>query len=233
MNLDNILVCITNHNNNENAIHLKNNLSNYFETIIIDSESDNVLDEFDVKLNNVYYTGLFNESFNQTKIRNKEYCFFIASDVYINDFEKLAHCVESLDEDVYVYAPSSRGQSHAHCKNFSSYSLREVPYLEGFCFLSNIKVVDDLYPVSLEKNKYGFGIDLLMGLNCIKRLRKICVVDDRIEIYHREGTGYDMGAALRDMYNWMFNDFDDIVKEYTILYSKSPGYEKLLNYLKL
>ena len=233
MNLNNILVCITNHNENENAIHLKNNLSSYFDTIIIDSESDIVLDEFDIKLPNVYYTGLLNESFKQSIERNKDYCFFIASDVYINDFKKLSECILSLDENVYVWAPSSKGQSHIHCKNLDSGNIREVPYVEGFCFLSNIKVVDSLYPISLERNKYGFGIDLLMGLNCIKRLGKICAVDDRIEIYHREGTGYDQSKALRDMYTWMFNEFDDIVKEYTFIYSKSPGYEKLLEYLKL
>jgi hypothetical protein len=232
MNIDEILVCITNHNNNENAIKLKKEFSEYFETIIIDSKSNIVIDDFDVKLNNVYYTGLLNQSFKETIDRNKKRCFFIASDVYIDNSLEIKNFISSLDEDIYLWAPSSRGQSHLHCKNQNSKNFREVPYLEGFCFLSNVEVVKNLYPISTVKNKYGFGIDLLMGFNCIKVLKKKCVIDDRVEIYHREGTGYDQSKALFDMYNWMLSNFNNDVVEYTKLYSISPGYTKLLEYLK-
>lgn len=237
MNRKDILVCITNHNSNENAIELRNNFSEYFDTIIIDSKSDVIEDEFDIKLGNVYYTGLFNESVNQCKVRNKKYLFFIASDVYCD--QKISELVESLGDDIYLWTPSSRGQSHYHCKNFKTESFREVPYLEGFCFLSHIDCFDSLYPVSMEKNLYGYGIDLLLGYNCVKKLRKKCVVDDRVEIYHKEGTGYNQSKALNDMYNWMMSEFDNDVKQYTVLYSKSwdsiigsSDYKKLLDYLR-
>jgi hypothetical protein len=78
-----------------------------------------------------------------------------------------------------------------------------------------------------------------LGYNCIKRLGKKCLIDDRVEIYHKEGTGYDQGKALQDMYNWMLSSFDDGVKNYTVLYSRSwdsnirsSDYKKLLEYLK-
>lgn len=232
MNKEDILVCITNHNSNQNAIELKNNFSEYFDTIIIDSKSDVIEDEFDVKLGNVYYTGLFNESIKQCKERGKKYVYFIASDVYYEDYQKVSELIETLDDGVYLWAPSSRGQSHTHCKNLSSNGLREVPYLEGFCFLSHVDCCDNLAPVSLERNLYGYGIDLLLGYNCVKRLRKKCVVDDRVEIYHKEGTGYNQSKALQDMYNWMLSAFDDGVKQYTVLYSRVPGPENLLKYLK-
>jgi len=232
MNKEDILVCITNHNSNDNSIELKRGFSEYFDTIIIDSKSDVVMDEFDVKLGNVYYTGLFNESIKQCKERNKKYLFFIASDVFVDDYFKISEIVNGLTDDIYCWAPSSNGQSHKHCKNLKTNCFREVPYLEGFCFLSHLDCFDNLYPISMERNLYGYGIDLLIGLNCIKRLGKKCVIDDRLEIYHKEGTGYDQGKALKDMYEWMINDFDNIVKIYTALYSKSPGYEKLLEHLK-
>lgn len=239
MNKEDILVCITNHNSNKNAIDLKIRFSEYFDTIIIDSKSDQVLEEFDVKLDNVYYTGLFNESVSQCKLINKKYLFFIASDVYFDDYKKVSELIESLEEDIYLWTPSSRGQSHYHCKNFKTKSFREVPYLEGFCFLTNLENCDNLFPVSLEKNLYGYGIDLLLGYNCIKRLRKKCVVDDRVEIYHKEGTGYNQGKASKDMYSWMMSNFDGGVKEYAILYNRSwnssigsSDYKKLLEYLK-
>jgi hypothetical protein len=240
MNKENILVCITNHNSNENAINLKNGFSEYFETIIIDSKSSKIEDEFDIKLENVYYTGLVNESIRQCKLRNKKYLFFIASDVYYENYEKVSELILNLDNDVYLWSPSSRGQSHYHCKNFRTNSYREVPYLEGFSFLTNIECFEGLYPISLEKNLYGYGIDLILGYKCIKNLKKKCVVDDRIEIYHKEGTGYNQSKALQDMYQWMMSDFDDDVKKYTILYSRSwdnninsSDYKKLLEYLKI
>jgi hypothetical protein len=233
MNKNDILVCITNHNSNKNSIELKKGFSKYFDTIIIDSESSEIEDEFDVKLGNVYYTGLFNESVKQTKDRNKKYVYFIASDVFYGDYQKVSELVDTLDDDVYLWSPSSSGQSHHHCKNFKTDSIREVPYLEGFCFLTHIECCDNLYPVSLDRNLFGYGIDLLLGYNCIKRLGKKCVIDDRVEIYHKEGTGYDQGKALQDMYKWMLSSFDDGVKEYTVLYSRSWDSKKLLEYLKL
>lgn len=232
MDINNILICITNHNYNENAIHLKNNFSKYIETIIIDSKSNDVLEDFDLKLDNVYYTGLFNESVNQTKLRNKDYLFFIASDVYVNDFEKIIESIKSLDDDIYLWGPSSKGQSHLHCKNFKTDSIRECPYLEGFTFLTRIECCDLIYPIDNTINKYGYGIDLLLGFNCIKNLKKKCVVDDRVEVYHTEGTGYDQGKALNEMYNWMYYCFDNPVKDYTVFYSTSPGADKLLLKLK-
>lgn len=232
MKNEEILVCITNHNNNENAKKLKNIFSNFFDSIIIDSGSDDVDKEFDIKLKNVYYSGLFNKSVEETEKRNKKYLFFIASDVLINNYEKINKIISNLEDNIYLWAPSSKGQSHEHCKNFNSGGYREVPYLEGFTFLSHISLTKELYPVSLEDNLYGYGIDLLLGHNCIKIFNKKCVVDDRVEIYHREGTGYDQKKALKDMYNWMLSNFDNNVKTYTLLYNKSPGYKKLLKFLK-
>lgn len=233
MNKNDILVCITNHNSNENAIALKKGFSKYLDTIIIDSKSSVIEDEFDVKLGNVYYTGLFNESVNQCRLRNKKYLFFIASDVFFYDYEKTVELIESLEDDIYLYSPSSKGQSHQHCKNLSSGGLREVPYLEGFCFMTHIDCCEFLHPISLERNLFGYGIDLLLGYDCVKKQRKKCVIDDRVEIYHKEGTGYNQGKALQDMYNWMGNDFDNSIREYTVLYSRVPGYTKLLEHLRL
>lgn len=232
MKVEDILVCITNHNSNDNAKALKENLSNFFDTIIIDSKSDIIESEFDIKLANVYYTGLYNESVKQTEKYGKKYLFFIASDVFIDDYEKIFNVISKLDDDIYLWAPSTNGQSHIHCKPQITNGFREVPYLEGFCFLTHMDCTNNLNPISTDINKYGFGIDLLLGYNCVKVLQKKCVVDDRVTVYHKEGTGYDQGKALMDMYNWMYNNFDNSVREYTIIYSGSPGYEKLLEHLK-
>ena len=231
MNLNNILVCITNHNDNDNAISLKSFFSKHVETIIIDSKSDIVSTCFDVKLDNVYYTGLYNESVNQCLLRGKQYLYFIASDVFIDENSNIFEVIESLDDNVNLWAPSSRGQSHTHCKNESSNGMREVPYLEGFTFLVKVDICKQ-FNIDINHNKFGYGIDLLLGFYCFKLYGRGCYVDDRIEVYHREGTGYDQGVALGEMYKYLLNYSDLSVRDYIHYYSKSPGYLNLLNYLK-
>lgn len=232
MKLEDILVCITNHNCNENAIDLKSKFSKHFESIIIDSKSIEDSNHFDIKLENVYYTGLFNESVAECKRRNKKYLFFIASDVYYDNINNIKDIVLDINDDIYLWAPSTKGQSHEHCKNMNTDGVRDVPYLEGFTFLINIEVCDIIYPVDINLNKFGYGIDILLGYNTIFNYKKRCVVDDRHEVYHKEGTGYDQMKALQDMYNWMMNNFNEDVRNYTVLYSKSPGYKVLLEELK-
>ena len=76
-----ILVTITNHNFNKNAIKHKSNFSKYFHCIIIDSGSQEQPDEFDIKMDNVFYTGLWNESVKQALKRKAKWLLFVASDI--------------------------------------------------------------------------------------------------------------------------------------------------------
>jgi hypothetical protein len=69
-------------------------------------------------------------------------------------------------------------------------------------FLVETALCDVVYPVDRRSNRYGYGIDILLGYACIKRNRKRCVIDDRVEVRHREGSGYPQDAALRTMYRW-------------------------------
>jgi len=231
MNLNKILVCITNYNDNDNAKNLKEKFSEYIDTIIIDSGSKDQIKEFDIKLDNVYYTGLYNESVNQCIIRNKEYLYFIASDVFIESIPSIIEVLNTLNDDIYLWAPSSKGQSHQHCKNKSTNSYRKVAYLEGFTFLVNIDVCRKFYPINRTNNFYGYGIDILLGYYTINDFKKLCVVDDRIEVYHREGTGYNQNIALQEMYNW-FTNMDKDTLEYIIYYSKGSNSEQLIKFIE-
>lgn len=201
MNNNDILVCITNHNNNDNAFKLKAQLSLYFDVVLIDSGSDDNTG-FDVKLPNVYYTGLFNESIRLTKEKGKKYLYFIASDVFIEDAKSIWECIKDLNDDIYTWAPSSKGQSAKQCKNMNTAFIRDVNYVEGFTFLAKIDVLEPFYPVSLIDNKYGYGLDLLTGYYC-KELGGRCVVDDRVEVYHKEGTGYNSTEATQYMNHYL------------------------------
>ena len=231
MDLNKILVCITNHNDNDNAKKLKKEFSEHIDTIIIDSGSNEKLDEFDLNFDNLYYSGLYNESVNQCLIRNKEYLYFIASDVFIEQVSSIVEIIKNLNSDIYLWAPSSKGQSHQHCKNRNTNSYRNVAYLEGFTFLVNIKVCEKFYPIDRNSNFYGYGIDILLGYYTINEFKKLCVVDDRVEVYHREGTGYNQSTALKEMYNW-FTNMDKDVLEYIIYYSKGSNSEQLIKFIE-
>ena len=231
MDLNKILVCITNHNNNDNSKKLKKEFSEYIDTIIIDSGSTEKLDDFDLKLDNIYYSGLYNESINQCLIRNKEYLYFIASDVFIDQVSSIVDIIINLNDDIYLWAPSSKGQSHEHCKNKNTNGYRNVSYLEGFTFLVNIEVCKKFYPINRINNFYGYGIDILLGYYTINEFKKLCVVDDRVEVYHLEGTGYNQNIALQEMYNW-FSKMDKDVVEYILFYSKGSNSDQLIKFIE-
>jgi hypothetical protein len=103
--------------------------------------------------------------------------------------------------------------------------------LEGFTFLVNIKVCEKFYPIDRNSNFYGYGIDILLGYYTINEFKKLCVVDDRVEVYHREGTGYNQSTALQEMYNW-FTNMDKDVVEYIIYYSKGSNSEQLIKFIE-
>ena len=201
----NILVTVVNYNLNDAAINLKTILSSKFENvIIIDSGSKKQPDEFDIKLENVGYSGLFNRASQEMIDKNYDWLFLICSDVVMkkSDVEKLKINIDALPEDVGVYSPSSTGQSHQHCKNRQSGGLRDVLFVEGFIFAASRKIIEKVYPVDLNINKLGHGVDSYKGFLCLKNKLR-CVIDDNIIIFHREGTGYSTVEASNQWLNWM------------------------------
>ena len=204
MKIEDILVCINNYNCNENANKLKQEfIKSGFYTIIIDSGSDLQEESFDIKLGNVYYNGLLNQSIESTISFDKQYMFFIASDVLIEDIDKLKLYITNLSSDIYLYSPSSKGQSHPWCKNRNTNDLRDVIFIEGFIFLSHINILKTIYPINLDVNRLGYGLDILLGYKSYKTFNKRCVIDDRFTVYHKEGTGYNTNRATIEMNNWI------------------------------
>ncbi len=211
--MKNVLVAITNRNWNDNAVKLKEGFSKHYETIIIDSKSKEDNHNFDVRLNfNGYYTGLYNEAVDQMRARGKDWLFFIASDVIIDDVDLVVECLEDIpNENIWTWAPSSNGQSHQHCKPVQGNQLRQVPYLEGFCFMSH---KDILFDVKWHENHLGYGIDVVLGYETYKKGKHVAV-DDRVQIYHTPGTGYNQNTASQLMYRWMgLNGYTELANAY-------------------
>jgi hypothetical protein len=204
MSANNILAAVVNYDHNPQAVHLKKQLSAAFDTIIIDSGSPVQLDEFDIKLENVGYSGLFNAAAAQTIAQDYEWLFLICSDVTIRseDVRPLRSYMNQLGEDIGVYSPSASGRCHAHCRNAATVGLRDVLYVEGYTFLARRSILDKVYPVDLELNRLGWGLDVCKGYAC-KTAGLRCVVDDRITVHHETGTGYSTKAARSQMLAWM------------------------------
>lgn len=203
--MKNTLVTIVNHNLNYEAINLKNIFKEHFKSvIIIDSGSDLQPDEFDIKLPNVGYSGLFNRAVKEVIEKEYDWLLFICSDVVMkkSDAEKLKNQINMLSDDIGVYSPASTGQSHKHCKNMQSGNLRDVVFVEGFIFVANKKILEQIYPVDVNVNKLGHGLDAYKGYLCVKNKMR-CVIDDTVVVYHREGTGYNTNEASSQFLQWM------------------------------
>jgi len=204
--MNNNIVCIVNHNYNDNAILLKERFHKYIsDTIIIDSKSDIVEESFEIKLENVGYSGLFNKAIELGLEKNKDGILFICSDVFIkkNHVEKIVDKINFLDQkEIGVYCPSSWGQSHAHCKKRPGGGLRNVVFVEGFMFYASVEILKQMYPVDLNINKLGYGLDAHKGMLCLKN-NKRCVIDDDIDVYHTEGTGYSTNEATSQFVNYL------------------------------
>jgi hypothetical protein len=222
-----VLVCVTNHDCSDNARRLRRQLGGFFETIVIDSGSTDNGSEFDVELGNVFYPGLFNESVRQCRLRGRRFLYFIAADVQVDSAPAIHRIIRSLDDDVGIWAPSTRGQAHDHCRNKQSGHMRDAPYAEGYTYVVDVDLCDIVYPVDRASNTFGYGIDLLLGFNCVRNHRRRCVIDDRVEVHHREGKGYDPDAALEEMYAWAVTArFGPEVERYFRFYREIGGHEK-------
>ena len=112
-----VLVTIINHNLNDESINLKSLFSDKFDTIIIDSGSNIQPDDFDIKLSNVGYSGLFNRAVQEVVEKQYDWLLLICSDVVLkkSDAEKIKNQINMLSDDIGVYSPSSSGESHKHC----------------------------------------------------------------------------------------------------------------------
>jgi len=199
-----ILCIVANHNYNKNATYLKEALSKYYDTLILDSGSDTP-PKNSLKLKNIYYSGLLNKAYEIAKNRKYQYLLFICSDVLISpdEAEKMFSRLSTIDlGKIGIYSPSSRGLSHLFCKNKSTGSLREVPFTEGFMFLCDLGILENICPINTELNIYGWGIDIVQAFFA-KEKNKLCVIDDNVEVEHLTGTGYSRESAKLEMFNWI------------------------------
>lgn len=201
--IDKFICVILNYNNNKNALFLKQLFEKNMLTFVVDSGSDIKQNEF-LLFDNIYYSGGLNEGYKLMNEYNKEYIIFICSDVTIDryNYARLINKINisNLPKDFGVYSPSTIGKCHAHCKHQRK-GVRKVPFVEGFFFLTQKKILDCFLPIDLNINKLGWGLDVAKGYYTEKN-NLFCYIDDNIIIRHPAGTGYSSDNAMIQFKNW-------------------------------
>jgi hypothetical protein len=201
-------VAIFNHNRNRDAHALADGFRAFAPVIAIDSGSDFGPGEaawFDLRLPNVYYAGLLNAAVAACDdMAAGDVLYVVCSDVRVADYGLAASRAGDAFNDprIGVYGPSATGTSFPMIRNHGAATLRDVPFVEGFCLAARLELLRGLVPVDTTVNALGWGVDVHLSWRArVARYR--CVIDDGIEVQHEFGAGYTHSAARAQMKAWL------------------------------
>ncbi|MCQ2174636.1 MAG: hypothetical protein MJY61_05830 [Bacteroidales bacterium] len=206
-----ILCCILNYNENEKALEWYRRMSPHFDTVVLDSGSNPPCrGEGVVNLDNVFYSGLMNTAYGILRDKGYRWLMIVTSDLEIDDRNtellvsrmRLALTVPGIG----LYQPSCRlslrGRSHFESRCHFTGHMRSVKFQEGWFHLVCREVLDDVFPIDLDVNRMGWGIDIALCYFARKRGLYV-IVDDKVKVLHPRGTGYNSDKAKEQMDKWL------------------------------
>ena len=202
-----MFVVIFNHNQNAAAIALRTSFAAISDVRLLDSGSQLSAEErvaFDECHPNIYYGGLLNRAAELAASRESdEPVAIVCSDVGIADFQHFRDCLTSAfaDPAVQVWAPCSQVDTFECMTPHRTGRLRRVTFVDGFCFAARKHLFDRVCPIDLSINRLGWGPDVQFGY-CAAILGGRCAVDDRVEVLHPGGSGYNRDAADKQYVEW-------------------------------
>ena len=202
-----MLVVIVNHNHNAEAISLKRRFAALAPTRLLDSGSALAPDErahFSECLPNVFYSGLLNRTAEWAAgLRGDAPVLLVCSDVAVAEPAELLSCMADAfaDPKLMVWAPCAAVRSFPHMNPAGSGGLRRVSFTDGFCFAARKSLWDAVCPVDVSVNRLGWGPDVQFAYVALT-MGGWCAVDDRIEVRHPDGPGYDPEEAMRQYRAW-------------------------------
>lgn len=182
-----IIAVVSNYGFSENANHLKQNLSKFFPTFLIDSESPDTPSCVDITIPNTHYPGQWNAAVRLAKDMRAEWLLFVASDLDIPDFASLAQYANEATSNskIGVWTPSLSHDSrlsYKFCHHMPTNGLREAFIAEGFFFLARTSILTQLHPIP-KWNKYGWTVDRMTAYKAYESGFTVAV-DDRLAIHH-------------------------------------------------
>jgi hypothetical protein len=160
---------------------------------------------FDQRLPNVYYGGLWNAAVEACgDLADHDVLYFICSDVAVPDaglaIERARRAF--ADARIGVYGASATGTSFPTMRNRGTGGLRDLPFVDGFCFAARLFLLRAMAPIDTRVNALGWGIDVHLSLSAhIAGLR--CVIDDGVEVGHDFGSGYAYDEAHAQWKAWL------------------------------
>lgn len=187
-----MLVVVVDYEHPENADFLKAQFAESFDTILISSFSRVLPKTADVVVENKFYTGLWNEAVRRALSKRYQWLLLVASDLRFVDFlgapqlrDRLDRVCASQDVGVYTFSvsPESRCAFPDLIRQHSRQDTRETETVEGFAFLTRTALLEKMYPVSPDKNKYGWGLDTALCELARQQNYKV-IVDDGVCVYH-------------------------------------------------
>lgn len=193
MQATDILFCIFNYREAQNAEFLYHEFCDSFECHIIDADSGEKPDACGgdtVYLPNVYYSGMMHHAITMAEAGNYPYLFFICSDVHMSHeaTSELKHILLSETfEDVGVYCPAHSDDSYTWAAwSYSRHSgkRRSVAFAEGMAGMYKREVYKQLEPLDI--NPHGWGLDLVACFYASYWNLK-CEIDDRLTMTHPKG----------------------------------------------
>ncbi|MEQ8905487.1 hypothetical protein [Ekhidna sp.] len=203
----NLLVAVTNHMHNKEAITLKKAFEQYVDTILIDNDSTFANDEekgfFDYTLKGAYYNGQINQAYEHLKDHHT-HLLIINSDITVDDFEQLIERIKNVyarHPEVGVYAPSAHYSPHNHMADLGTKDIRKVTFTDGFCYVIPKGFLDILCPIDLSINRIGHGVEIFLGFLGMK-YKRWTVVDDFLMVHHPSGSGYSSKEARKQRDDW-------------------------------
>ena len=216
-----IIFCIFNYRNDENALVWYNRCKDLYTTFLMDTyhldngdaESFPIHGENILFYRNIYCGGLTIKAIELLKECDGKYLVIANSDVLCDDENFDVFCEEMrnviTENNIGVLDPSAKEGSmcegctclipeNTHLYNQGTGRMRDVTLTEGWFEVIKREVCDEIYGhINPIDNKYGWGISEA----CDKISRKLglrVVVDDKIVMYHPKGTGYDNKAAEKE-----------------------------------
>ncbi len=226
MNTNNILFCIFNYKDNENAEFLYRAISPAFRCQIIDCDSGvrpNLFGGDTVCLPNVFYGGMLDTAVDLAREGKYEYMFLITSDVRITqeNIAKLLHILQTEDFcRVGVYSPSHQTDSYTnplqgYCQHTGK--RRRVPFVEGMMSMYKCEIYEKTYPC--KNNPHGWGPDVVACFFANQwKLR--CEIDDRVQIFHPKGDTKKSALAHEQCmgYYAQFAEEEEIIKWHQLVF---------------
>lgn len=202
-----LLVAVTNHKLNAEAIALKMAFEPHVDTILIDNdstfESESEKNAFDYTLKGAYYSGQINQAYEHMQDQFT-HLLIINSDITFKSAKELIARITDVyakHPQVGVYAPSAHYSPHNHMANLGTNGLRQVTFTDGFCYVIPKDFLDIMCPIDLSLNKIGHGVEIFLGFLGFK-YEKWTVVDDFLLVNHPSGSGYSSKQARLERDRW-------------------------------